>query len=358
MQHKLGLAYLCLALVLAPACADRKFQNQETGPLDARIDGPDYLWPDLPIGWEPAPPKPKYLIYAHTDTKLFKADPNVKPLKLVEIGDFDCVGPQSGRDSGKSGRDAGKSGRDVAMTDIAVDKDGKLFGVSQTGVYPLEINGALVHCVEKWQLPAGAFFYGLTFAPAGVLQAQEMLVAANSAGELWAVDKTGKTTQVGSFGKVPANDGHGHTYQNADTDWELSGDIVFMANEGKPLGFATVRDCPNPPSTYKCNSTDTLIEINVPALQLNNVSSVTKAVRGLVVKSAGCTDTSTQVGYGSMYGIAAWDDKVYGFSRGGDFVEISNVDGTACKVTTETDTSQLQFAGAGITTVVPIKGPS
>jgi hypothetical protein len=282
-----------------------------------------------------------YLIYAHTDTVLFKADPTATPITLTQVGTFDCVGG---------------TGQDTAMTDVAVDKDGNLYGVSASAVYPLQINGSTVHGTAKWPLPTGARFYGLTFAPAGVLQANEMLVAANSAGELWAIDTSGATTQVGTFGTVPANDGHGHTYTSANVGqaWELSGDIVFLSNNGSPVGFATVRDCPSPPSSSNCDTVDTLVEINLSALHLGNTSSVTKSIRGQVVKSSSCNDPSTTKGYGSMYGIAAWNDKVYGFSRGGYLVEISNVDGSACSLSQYTND---KFAGAGVTTIAEVIAP-
>ncbi|HEY3352066.1 MAG TPA: hypothetical protein VGQ83_02365 [Polyangia bacterium] len=286
------------------------------------------------------PPTGKLVIYAHTDTKLFKADPTVQPVSLTFVGTFDCVGG---------------TGQDPSMTDLAVTRDGNLFGISGTAVYPLTVTGSTVHCASTWKLPAGAQYYGLTFAPAGVLGAAEMLVAANSAGELWAIDTQGQTTQVGTFGAVPANDGRGHTYKstNVGKAWELSGDIVFLANGGSPIGFATVRDCPSPPASSNCNTVDTLVEINVPALALGNQSSVTKSVRGQVVKGAGCADAANQ-GYGSMYGIVAWNDKVYGFSRAGNFVAISNVDGSACLVA---NYASDKFAGAGVTTLAPVIGP-
>jgi hypothetical protein len=296
---------------------------------------------DAPIGTgSDAGPPVTRVMYANTDTVLFQADPTATPITLTQIGTFDCVGG---------------SGQDPAMTDIAVDRNNNLFGISQTGAYPLQINGTTVHCVAKWTLPSSARFYGLTFAPAGVLGAQELLVAANSNGELWAIDSTGATTQVGIFGTVPANDGQGHTYASANVGktWELSGDIVFLANHGSPLGFATVRDCPSPPSTSNCNSVDTLIEIDLTALHLGNTGSVTKAVRGQVVKAAGCTD-AVNTGYGSMYGIAAWADKVYGFSRAGNLVEISNVDGTACLLQAY---ASDKFAGAGVTTAAEVISP-
>ncbi|HEY3355471.1 MAG TPA: hypothetical protein VGQ83_19635 [Polyangia bacterium] len=285
------------------------------------------------------PPATELLLYAHTDTKLYKADPTVQPLALNLVGTFDCIGG---------------TGQDSSMTDIAIDKDGKLFAVSNTAAYALEVTGSTVHCKDKWTLPSGGHFYGLTFAPAGVLGPNEMLVGANSAGELWAISSAGATTQVGTFGKVPANDGHGHPYDsgNVGKDWELSGDIVFLTNSGSPVGFATVRDCPTPPYSSNCNPVDTLVEINVPALALGNTSSVTKKVRGQIVKASGCNDTSAATGYGSMYGIAAWNDKVFGFSRAGYLVEISNVDGTACMVADYSPGDK--FAGAGVSTVAPV----
>jgi hypothetical protein len=316
--------------------------QEDGGPAPA-----DAAPPDAPLAGDAAtPPGGELLLYAHTDTVLYRADPAMQPVTLTRIGTFDCIGG---------------TGQDASMTDVAVDKDGKLFAVSNTAAYPIEITGGTVHCMDTWTLPSGAHFYGLTFAPAGVLAASEMLVGANSAGELWAIGNTGATTQVGTFGNVPANDGHGHTYDSANVGlpWELSGDIVFLTNAGSPVGFATVRDCPEPPYSTNCNAIDTLIEINVPALALGNTSSVTKSVRGQVVKGTGCNDPDTTLGYGSVYGIAAWNAKVYGFSRlrsgetltGGNLVEISNVDGTACLVE---NYANDKFAGAGVTTLAPV----
>src|SRR5262249_40186164 len=141
---------------------------------------------------------------------------------------------------------------------------------------------------------------------------------------------TGTLQQHGTFGKVPANDGQGNTYANQGKAWELSGDIVFLANNGNPVGFATVRDCPSPPDTSGCNTTHTLIEIDMTKLKTVGSQSVTLKVRGQVVKQAGCGGDPTV--YQQTLGIAAWNDKVYGFSHNGAIIEIDNKDGTACQV--------------------------
>jgi hypothetical protein len=151
---------------------------------------------------------------------------------------------------------------------------------------------------------------------------------------------------------VPADDGNGHNYLYPGKLWELSGDLVFLANNGKPVGFATVRDCPSRPDNSGCNPIDTLIEIDMTALAQAGTQNVTKAIRGQIVKGKSCGDSAT--GYGSMYGIASWDSNVYGFSRSGNLVQISNVDGTACLV--KNYPADL-FSGAAVTTVAPVVPP-
>src|SRR5262249_4869963 len=115
-----------------------------------------------------------------------------------------------------------------------------------------------------------------------------------------------------------------------------------------PIGFATVRTCPN----GQCSSTDTLIEVDVGKIT-PGTQSVLKAVRGKVVRGTWCTNGS-QASYGSMFGIVAYKDKVFGFSRSGDIIEIHNTDGTGCLLQTD---SSNKFAGAGITTTAPVVAP-
>lgn len=283
-----------------------------------------------------------YKIWAHTDTTLFSLDPKDPNLALTQVGSFDCIGGMN---------------QDTSMTDFAVDSNLNLWGVSSKFAYPLTVMGSTVHCGTPIPFTdPKAKFYALTFAPAGVIDPmKEVLVAGNTAGELWAIDGGGNLSQHGQFGSVPKDDGNGHTYasKNVGKAWELSGDIVFLANNGSPVGFATVRDCPNPPSTSNCNPVNTLIEIDVPKVQPAGAQSVIKSVRGQIVQAQGCND-GTNGDYGNMYGIAAWNDKVYGFSRTGNLVEISVTDGSACLVKAY---ASDKFAGAGVTTLAPIMPP-
>lgn len=271
------------------------------------------------------------LLYAHTDTMLYELDPSNLAAPMKPVGTFDCVG-------------TGAMGTARAMTDLGVGKDGKLFGVSETAAYPLVIQGSTVHCDATWPLPSSAKFYGLTMAPENTVDKAEVLIAANGAGELFRIDATtGTTTQVGTLG----SDAKGQPF-------ELSGDIVFLANGGNPIGFATVRTCtPAKKGKVTCSATDTLVEVDVSAIH-PGTQSVLKAIRGPVDKGSWCTNKDSPATFGSMFGIAAFKDKVYGFSRKGDFVEINNNDGSGCLVASY---PMDKFAGAGVTTIAPVIAP-
>lgn len=267
------------------------------------------------------------LFYANTDDTLYSVDPANLNAPLTTIGKFDCVGP---------------SGQTSVMTDIAVSETGKIYGVSPAAAWPLTVQpNGVVHCDAKWPLPYDTHFNGLTFAPANTLASTEVLIAGNTDGGIFQIDaNTGAVTQVGTLGTDPVS----------GKPWALSGDIVFMANGGSPIGFATVRTCT---TTTSCVSMDTLIEVDVAAVKAGT-QSVMKAVRGPVKKGAWCTNAASPTTFGSMFGIVAYQDKVYGYSRRGDFIEIDNDDGTGCLVAEETG---LAFAGAGINTLAPVKAP-
>ncbi len=55
-----------------------------------------------------------------------------------------------------------------------------------------------------------------------------------------------------------------------------------------------------------------------------------------------------------MYGIGAWGEKVYGFSRAGYLVDVDLTDGSGCLVKLY---DGAKFSGAGVTTIAPIVPP-
>jgi hypothetical protein len=281
----------------------------------------------------------KTILYAHDNTTLYSINPSDPRLASTLIGKFDCIG--------------GGGVNPTSMTDIAIDRDGKLYGVSIHTVFlDMKISGGAVQCKAGARpLATGGArqtFYGASFAPAGTLDPQnETLLVGNTDGEIYKVDTgTGATTLINSFGSVP----NGPSVLYPGGAWEMSGDIVFLANNGKPLGFATVRDCQSPPSSSNCNPTDTLIQIDIAAFA-SGTPGAGVTVRGPILKASGCADTTPK--YGSMYGIAAFQDKIIGFSHAGFTVSISNNDGSACLIAG----NQPTWDGAGVTTTAPVVAP-
>jgi len=259
-----------------------------------------------------------FVLYAHSDTTLYQLDPEnlQKPMQL--LGNFDCIGYKQAASS---------------MTDLAVGKDGTLYGVSTVAAYPMVVQNGVVHCTATWTLPANEKFYGLTMAPENTVDVGETLIAANGLGELYRIDQnTGTATEVGTLGNDPMS----------GLPWALSGDIVFLANGGKPIGFATVRTCSN---SYTCSPVDTVIQVDVSKIK-PGIQSVLLSVRGQA-KSGTTT-------FGSMFGIVAYKDKVVGFSTKGDIVSISNVDGSATLISSS---PSIRFTGAGVSTLAPVVAP-
>ncbi len=294
---------------------------------------------------------PATLLYAHDDTTLYRIDPTDPTLAATSLGTFDCIGS-----NGAS-----------SMTDIAIDDAQNLVGVATSTLFlSMKVGPGGVQCTQSSVAISTssvtgdhAKFYGQSFAPKGTLDpAAQALVVGNDQGEMYVVDQTtGAPTIIGTFGAVPANDGNGNSYPSgsdggaAGTVFQMSGDIVFLDNGGSPLGFATVRDCE---SASSCSKVDTLVELDVAAMKKGNAASVVKAVRGQVKKAASCSDAAN-ASYGGMYGIAAYADKIIGFSHEGFIVSISNADGTACLIHDYSGT--IAFDGAGVTTKAPVLAP-
>lgn len=296
------------------------------------------------------------VLYAHDNRALYKVDAKDPALALTRIGDFDCI----------VGGASPPAGMDTSMTDIAVDRAGRIYGVGPRMFFAdMAFDGDAggpVGCLGKGKAlnaPAGVKFFGATFAPVGTLDPnEEALVVGNTEGDLFRIDITsGAATRLGSFGTVPSDDGNGHRYTYPGTTWQLSGDLVFLDNGGKPLGFATVRDCRQGRSgTNDCNAVDTLVEIDMAKLSAGAGTILTKRVMGQIVKGAGCNDIANEA-YGSMYGIAAYEDSIVGFSRDGFVVRIDNSRGVACRIADHKADVPGGFSGAGVTTLVPVKPP-
>jgi hypothetical protein len=262
------------------------------------------------------------VIYAHSDTELYSLDPTTSV--MIDIGPFDDG-----------------SGNLSAITDLAVNGTGDVWVNSESAIYRATLpNGqgpVTLSLVANIALGSGQYFYALGFAPAGVLGTGETLVAGDNNGVLYAIETNGQTTELGSFG----TNSSGSTY-------ELSGDVMFFMQSGTPRGLATVRTCGK---SGTCDTTnDILAEINVPAM---TTAYQTKTVAASLTKQL----LGSGTGYGRLFGIGAWNNQVFAFSRtsGDTPAQLIAIDGTGTGQVVQSF-AQITggWSGAGVTTTATV----
>jgi len=268
-----------------------------------------------------APPVGTLLIYANTDNELYTMNPTTKAVTLV--GAFDDGTTTRGN-----------------VTDLAVNAAGDVWVNTDSAIYRATVpNGpgtVMLTKVTDITLKSTQKFYALGFTLAGTLGAGETLVAGDNLGDLYAVEANGTTQLLGGFGTGSGN-----------VHYELSGDVMFFAVNGQPRGLATIRSC----AGTNCTTTnDLLAEIDVAAMKTAYATKTPASLRkGLL---GGGT------GFGKLFGVGAWNDSVYAFSRLAgtttppQLIQIGvNGTGTLLK-----DFPQITsgWSGAGVTTSAPI----
>jgi hypothetical protein len=193
------------------------------------------------------------------------------------------------------------TGQTPVITDLAVDGNDNVWVNSETAIYKAVVPSGTgtVNITLHTQLGTSTKFYALGFTPAGVLGSGESLIAGDSGGNLYFVDTSSANTtpqNLGGFGTAPSGG-----------KFELSGDVVFYSVGGSPRGLATVRACK---SSTSCSSTDDyLVEVDIAAMQQNYKGNSQAA--SLLKQIVGSSGT----GFGRLFGIGAWGDSVYAFSR-------------------------------------------
>ena len=221
-------------------------------------------------------------VYAHTAATLYKVDPDT--LAITMVADF------------------GWPSLPDQMTDIAIDKNGRMIGVSFGSVY--EVDTATAKCTLLSNSLDGTF-NGLSFVPATQLgqSGDDVLVGTrNSDGKVFRIDPmTGSSTQVGDMGAGYAS----------------SGDLVAVS------GFGTVQ-------TVTGASNDRLARLAPATFAASAIGSDT--------------------GFGQIWGVAFWKNKIYGFTNGGDFILIDPQTGSASLVSH----NGVSWWGAAVTTLAPV----
>ena len=259
------------------------------------------------------------LIFAHSDTELYAFDPSSQA--ITDVGPFDDG-----------------SGSAPTITDLAVNANGDVWVNSETTIYTANVpsGGGKVSLTQVSTISAssGQKFYALGFAPAqGARLEAETLVAGDNYGVLYAVETSGQTTELGTFG----------TNSSGDT-YELSGDIMFYVDNGTPRGLATVRQCTKSGSCTETN--DILAEIDVSAMA-NAYSSHT------VASSLKKQFLGSGTGFGHLFGVGAWNDAVFAFARasGSTPAQLISIDSTGSGQVVQTfNQITAGWSGAGVTT--------
>jgi hypothetical protein len=188
------------------------------------------------------------------------------------------------------------------ITDIAIDKTGLMIGISFTSVYRIDPTTAA--CTRLSQ-DLTATFNGLSFVPATEIgqTGPDILVATrNSSGIVSQINPaTGAATQIGNMG-----------------GFSSSGDLVSIA------GFGTMQTA-------------------------DNGSAADRLVR-LAPNSFAATTIGTNIGYGDIWGIAYWKDKIFGFTEAGQFITIDPTTGVGTLV----QGNGPRWWGAAVTTLAPV----
>ena len=221
-------------------------------------------------------------VYAHTESTLYRVDPD--SLAISEIGDFKW--PNNSTDT---------------MTDIAIDKDGNMVGVSFDKVYKVDTGTAQTTLLSA---ALQGMFNGLSYVPATYVNqtGDDVLVGTrNTDGAVFRIDPmTGSATQIGDMG----------------SGFSSSGDLVAVD------GFGIVQTVPG-------NGGDSLATLASGTFAATPVGNT---------------------GYGSIWGLAFWKNKLFGFTDGGAFVTIDPTTGAATLVSINLQ----EWWGAAVTTTAPV----
>ncbi len=213
-------------------------------------------------------------IYSHSSTALYTVDPDT--LVLTKVGDFDT--PET-------------------MADIAVDKDGNVFGLSHEQIF--RINNETAAVDKLGNLDGSVSYNGMSFVPNPDNDEEEVLVAVSAGGEVSIIDpQTGSARVVGSYG---SNIGS-------------SGDIVYVQ------GFGTVA---------------TVFQNGVSRTALASIDPIT--FRATII---GVTNHT------GIWGIGFWGDTVYGFTSIGEIIGIDPETGSSWEIQKNNE----KWYGAGVTT--------
>jgi hypothetical protein len=273
-----------LATVVLVACGPSDRDNPGTD-APSQTDAPSTDAPDTVVS----------RIFAHSGTTLYQMDQAT--LATTDLGSMTGLGTQS-------------------LTDLAVDKDDRMLGVTLNKLYEIDATNGAVTLISELDVDNAT---SLSFVPLDPddPDSADILVTANSFGDVFQIDPaTGASTLLGNYGVVAAG------------QVRSSGDLFAVRGLGI---FATVDigDGSNP------NANDFLARID-PETWV-------------------ATPIGTGTGFDKIFGVGFWGGKIYGFvdlgsGNGGKMIDIDINTG----VGTELSESSQRWFGAGVATDAPI----
>ncbi|MCO4763967.1 MAG: hypothetical protein KC502_20805 [Myxococcales bacterium] len=221
-------------------------------------------------------------LYAHTSGELYNLD--LKSKAFVKIGKFTFD-----KNEGK-------------ITDLAVNKYGKIFAISSDHLY--ECASETAKCAWLAKLPSP--FNGMTFVAEGVVtDGKEALIGISDKGVWTHIDtESGKVKlkNLGSYGG----------------GWLSSGDAFSVVGVGT---FATLKGK---------GKTDTLAKVNAKTGKIEKLLGETGAI--------------------GLFGLAWWNGVFYGFSKTGKVYTLDTSTGKGTEVKGLTVPKDVSWWGAGVST--------
>lgn len=257
-------------------------------------------------------------IFVHDLSTLYRFDP--MELELTLVGPFDCAlaDPSGSADSG--------------MQDIAIDKEGLMFGVAKMGGQSegsyqdhviVSIDRTTGHCEKEIVIPKNIIegaglveVRGLSFVPAGTLDPDmEVLVGLELGGSYLRINLPTKTVQL-----------QGNLNGDGPAIWGTKGaDIVSI------IGDKTY-------TTAKMGETYDRLCIMDP-------------VTGAITQSFAPTNLVT------IGGMAYWAGTLYAFSGEGEVYSIDPTTGVPTPLSVIGAPPGIEYHGAGVTTAAPLTTP-
>jgi hypothetical protein len=236
---------------------------------------------DLDAGpGDSGPPPLNAEVYAHSPNTLYRLDPITKVMTTV-----------------------GVFGGCSTVIDIALDKNGAMFGTGFSELYKIDKSTAACTLVAN-----GSYPNSLSFVPAGTVDpVNEALVGYVGASYVRINTSNGAVTTIGNLGVA---------------GYASSGDLVSL------IGGSSYLTVTGP----ACG--DCLVEINPKT--------------GALINKIG------PLGHSSVFGLAYWAGTAYGFDSFGSLFQIDVQTAVTMNIPIPNAPAGLVFYGAGSTTAAPL----